>query len=351
MSTIKAKDALDRLIKKTRSHYYKPIQVAEILYKSRIGSDLNLSDLESYRNSSKQWRDEISTILVGRKCTSTQKFQDNLFEKNAIPPDLLITLDSINKETNGGVESYIYLSFAQKLNTIYEITNDLEDVKVEDFDFNKLIDSFIHDSGLKRSVDKMYEVTTYALFSTLVRALDTQVTLKINSSDDDIKVDFKEFIHSVLGLANQTYEKTISADIFRVGVTNAADRGLDMWSNFGPVVQVKHLTLQSETVEEIAGGITADRIVIVCLDCERKPIENLLRQVGWGGRIQSIVVLSDLENWYKKCLSEKYKESLGKQLLKDLFREFVLEFPSYNTIKPFLKRRGYSKNLLPSDWR
>ena len=34
--------------------------------------------------------------------------------------------------------------------------------------------------------------------------------------------------------------------IYRVGVTNAADRGLDMWANFGPVIQVKHLTLNEK---------------------------------------------------------------------------------------------------------
>ena len=32
---------------------------------------------------------------------------------------------------------------------------------------------------------------------------------------------------------------------------NAADRGLDMWANFGPAIQVKHLTLDESAVREI----------------------------------------------------------------------------------------------------
>ena len=41
------------------------------------------------------------------------------------------------------------------------------------------------------------------------------------------------------------------AHIYRVGVTNAADRGLDMWANFGPAIQVKHLTLDSNATQMI----------------------------------------------------------------------------------------------------
>ena len=33
------------------------------------------------------------------------------------------------------------------------------------------------------------------------------------------------------------------ARVYRVGVTNAADRGLDMYSNWGPAIQIKHLSL------------------------------------------------------------------------------------------------------------
>ncbi len=37
-----AKSALDTLIKKSRVHWYKPIQIAEILYHHRVDKDIDL---------------------------------------------------------------------------------------------------------------------------------------------------------------------------------------------------------------------------------------------------------------------------------------------------------------------
>lgn len=85
----KAKKALDNLIKKSRVHLYKPIQIGEILYHSRVYNDVDLDDLESYRNASKHWRDEITEILLGRVCSSSARFQDDLFNENAIPPRII----------------------------------------------------------------------------------------------------------------------------------------------------------------------------------------------------------------------------------------------------------------------
>ena len=61
-----AKKALDTVIEKGRVHLYKPIQVAEILYRDRVYKDIDLSKLEDYRTQSKKWRDEITMPLLGR---------------------------------------------------------------------------------------------------------------------------------------------------------------------------------------------------------------------------------------------------------------------------------------------
>src|SRR3990167_1815994 len=97
----KAKEALDVVIRKSRVHFYKPIQIAEILFHHRTERGWDLSDLESYRNISKRWRDDVSALLVGRRSTSSQKYQDNVFEVNAIPPKLLAKLGKINRKGNG----------------------------------------------------------------------------------------------------------------------------------------------------------------------------------------------------------------------------------------------------------
>ena len=48
-----ARKSLDAVIRKSRVHLYKPIQIAEILYHDRVYHDVDLNDLETYRNRSK----------------------------------------------------------------------------------------------------------------------------------------------------------------------------------------------------------------------------------------------------------------------------------------------------------
>lgn len=346
-----SRQALETVIRKSRVHLYKPIQIAEILFHHRTEKGWDLTDLESYRNLSKRWRDEVSLLLVGRRSTSSQKYQDNIFESNAMPPALLAELGEANKKGKGFVEAFIYKSLEARLSSVREVEKYIKSSSANTFSAKELVALFQNTPGLRRSIDKMYEILVYALFASIVRALKAQITLEIGNKDKEILNDFKRFTKMVLGIdAKQTTLK-LSAALYRVGITNAADRGLDMWANFGPAIQVKHLTLTPELIEDIADDITADKIVIVCLDAEKAVIEALLKQVGWGARIQGIITINDLEDWYKLCLSEKYRDNLGANLLKDVRREFAAEFPSSKEIKPFMASRKYDKMVLPSDWR
>ena len=49
-----AKDHLDTVIRKARVHFYKPIQIAEILHRDRIEGNIDLGDLETYRTPSRK---------------------------------------------------------------------------------------------------------------------------------------------------------------------------------------------------------------------------------------------------------------------------------------------------------
>lgn len=59
-----AMQALDTVIEKGRVHLYKPIQVAEILYRDRVFKDIDLAKLEDYRSQSKKWRDETRSKSI-----------------------------------------------------------------------------------------------------------------------------------------------------------------------------------------------------------------------------------------------------------------------------------------------
>jgi len=348
---MKSKSALDKIIKKSRVHLYKPIQIAEILCHYRLKKEINPEDLESYRNISKKWRDDITKVLIGRICTSSQKFQDNIFEANAMPPALLNELAVYNAKNKGIVENYIYHQLFARLTMVYDAYAYVDDSTTDSFSLKEFLALFTNKPGLKRSIDKAYEITVYALFSTIVRALKVELTLSVKNANSSILSDFETFVKLVLGLSKEQKQINIPAKLFRVGVTNAADRGLDMWANFGPAIQVKHISLTEELVEDVSDNLAADKIVLVCLDGEKETIEKVMNQLPFSPRIQGIITLSDLMKWYSICLSKKYSKTLGKFLLFDLKREFNNEFPSTSAIAPFLKERKYDHEQLVGDWK
>ncbi len=342
--------AIDKIIKKSRVHFYKPIQIAEILYHDRTRERMDLDDLESYRSVSKRWRDDITLRLVGRKSTSSAKYQDNLFEDNAVPPNLLAKLGNLNRKRKGCVEAYVYASMKARLSSVLEVEKYVSDATPKNFDIVEFEALFRNNPGLRRSVDKMYEIAVYALFTSLVRELRAQVTVEVLNKDPEILRDFEYFLKTVIGITSKKTSITLPAALYRVGVTNAADRGLDMFANFGAAIQVKHLTLTPDSLEDIADNIPAAQIVVVCKEQEKEAIDAVLKQVGWGERIQGIITLTDLANWYGLCLGTKYRKRLGQTLLADLAREFKAEFPSSEHIDPFIKERLYDKVGFPKGW-
>ncbi len=343
MNITEAKEALDRLIQKSRIHFYKPIQIAEILYHDRVFHDVDLLSPETYRTQSKKWRDEISLELLGRVCTSSSRFQDNLFDANAIPPEVLYVLGKINRETGGSVEAYIYSRFSDRhlqLNMALEYCSTSSS---ETFNVKRFIDSFRYEAGLKRSLDKVYEIIVYALFSALAEAMNLQVKISADESKFPLMYEFGDFAEKVMRLNPSCLCRSEPARIYRAGVTNAADRGRDIYSSWGAVIQVKHLSLDEELAESITGGISSDRVIIVCRDADRNVILSLLTQIGWRSHIQSIITENELISWYDKALRGKYSAMTGEKLLSFLRKEIANEFPATINIPDILKFRQYDK--------
>ncbi|WP_345993239.1 HaeII family restriction endonuclease [Sulfurimonas sp. HSL-1716] len=338
-----AKKLLDNVIKKGRVHFYKPIQVAEILYRDRIEKDINLAELETYRAISKKWRDKICEQFVGRVSTSSSKYQDDIFNQTAVPPEALVALGIVNRRENGSVESYIYNKFSERFNQLSDALNYCYTNKKDTFDLSAFLDIFWNEPGLRRSIDKIYEIVVYALFSSLIDALEVSVEISMNPDKQDLLNEFADFAKNVIQLSSAASSIKLKARINRVGVTNAADRGLDMWANFGLAIQIKHLSLTEELASNIVSSVSADRIVIVCKDAEEKIIISLLTQIGWKSRIQSVITESQLLNWYEKALRGKFSSSIGNNLHKKIMDEIIIEFPTTDNeeFSKFLKSRSY----------
>ncbi|MGK7880795.1 MAG: HaeII family restriction endonuclease [Crocosphaera sp.] len=346
-----AKNALNSIIKKSRVHFYKPIQIAEILYQHRVYKKINLEQLENYRNTSKKWRDRITQKFLGRICTSSAKFQDNLFESNAMPPKLLAILGDFNKQQNGIVEAHIYKSFSDKY---FQLNNALDyclQTQPNSFKLDRFINLFWNEAGLKRSIDKILEIVVYALFETILTNAGIKIEI-VPNDPNQILDEFSEFAEKVIGLNNSNQRLSFDAHFHRVGVTNAADRGLDIFANFGAVVQIKHLNLSEEIAEGITEVITANKIVIVCKNAEAKVISSLLTQIGWRSRIQSIITIEELSVWYDRALTGKHYLLLGENLLENIREQIQLEFPSVgnNQFEEFIQTRGYHQ-IQHDNWK
>lgn len=336
-----AKEELDKVITKARVHLYKPIQIAEILYRDRVVRDIDLENLETYRTYSKRWRDVICIQFLGRTSTSSARYQDDIF--NAIPPETLNILGEENRTKEGVVEAYIYKKFLQRFSQMSTGLSYCNNNDKTTFQLQEFLDLFWREPGLRRSIDKIYEIIVYSLFSALVDALDITVEVSLNPHKIDILREFKDFAESVIQLSEEQESIKIKAKINRVGVTNAADRGLDMWANFGMAIQIKHLSLTEELAENIVTSVTSDRIVIVCKAAEERVIVSLLNQIGWKSKIQSIITETDLINWYEKALRGKYSDEIGDVVLKNIIDEIALEFPATDSkgFTDFYKGRAY----------
>lgn len=345
-----AKSKLDIILNKARMDFYKPIQIAEVLYHSRIENNINIRNKEDYRTRSKKWRDEVSLKLLGKYCRSSSKYQDDIWSETAMPPYALSLLDHYNKKSCGIVEKYIYSKLQTKQGVITTIIDYVQTSMYypQKFYIENILDSFRESRlGMKRSIDKCYEIISYSIFESVLQILEAEITVKVPKKNYDVLEYFEDLAKVLLGITLEEPEWKEITHIHRVGVTNAADRGLDMWTNFCSAIQVKHLTLDATKAEEVVDQIESDNIVIICRDADASVISIIMKQINWGKRVRGIVKESQLIEWYNRCLRGSYRERIAPKLLEILLNSFRKEFPGAEAIPDFLLERGYS-NLKPS---
>ncbi len=346
-----AKAQLDIVINKSRSDLYKPIQIAEVLYQSRLGTQgLNINALETYRVDSRHWRDIVSKRLLNKVSTSSMRYQDDIWNENAMYSAALVKLDEENLVTGGAVEKYIYLKFQEKQNTITSIIALVEASTPDTFNVADLLSRFRNSPGLRRSIDKTYEIVVYSLMETFVVSLEAEITVSVPQHKAKLLEEFPDLAQALLGLSKESIIYSTQAHVYRVGVTNAADRGLDMWANFGPAIQVKHMTLDPELAREIVRKVESDSVVIVCRDAEQQVIETVLGQLEFGQRVRGIITDSQLIVWYERCLRGNYASVLAQPLLQRLVNEFKREFPQSMGVVEFLEERRYTEIESPLLW-
>jgi len=349
-----AKEKLDKVIRQARIHFYRPTIIAEILKNHREDPSYDLREVESYRSKAMNWGGNVSEDIVGRKASSSQNYMNDLFGDKDVSigkaGELLAVLAGENERVDrvAMVESYIYHKMEVRLDVLKDIRKYVVEASIGSFDLGEFLEKFQEEgetaSGLKRSIGKIYEIAVYALFDTLVKHLNAIITVKVKPPSSKILKDFEDFTEIVLGITSGRRKIETPARLYRAGVTNAADRGLDIWGNFGPAIQVKHVSLTMDLAESIAEEVSADKIVIVCLAAHKPIIERVMKHTGFSSRIQGIITQDDLKKWYKKCFTPKYRNTIGVSILDNLRKEFLVEFPSTgDSLRGFMEKRNYDK--------
>ena len=128
-----------------------------------------------------------------------------------------------------------------------------------------------------------------------------------------------------------------------------------MWANFGPAVQVKHVSLTMDGCGDICEKIYADKIIIVCKDAAAEVVSAVLTQVGLGERIRGVIPESLLCDWFHKACNMPNDPQMGRDLLHVLVREMGHEFSTsqddaLDRMTEFTTRRKYDYRNLPDGW-
>ena len=203
MDVNEAKDWLDKIINQSRTRYYKPIQVAEVLHRSRVYRNIDVSQLESYRIKSRTWRNEVCTRLLNQTSSSSLDYQDAIWNNpQQMPSNILEILDRENKNYSGIVERYIYARFIEKQDKIVAIIEKIKLASSEPkkFYLSEVLALFEKKTGMKRSIDKSYKIITYSLFETIVTGLEAKITIKIPPEKLELLEEFASLAKVLLNL-------------------------------------------------------------------------------------------------------------------------------------------------------
>ncbi len=325
MKISEAKAKLDRVIKLSRIEMYKPIQIAELLREFKNNPSLNPLDLESYRNVSKDLRNKATLQLFGKISTSSMRFQDDLWSQSAVPPAALESLSKANFNSSM-VEEYIYQHVYSKNSRLIRIRKFLDDMdSVEKIE--NLFDAF-DSPGLRTSADRLYEVFVLSVLQTNLEVSNFEIQIIGEPSDITGKATRKMIE------ASQRDNRRLT--LAKLGHTNAADAGLDIWSNFGVVISVKNYNLDVELFKAVLDDTPIGTLVIVCETVAPILLKNY--EDYSNGRDVFFITQKDLLSDLGGVMAD---QELSQKFRQRFISFYDSEFPLTSTLEIFMRQRGY----------
>ena len=332
MNLSEAINKLDRVIQLSRVEMYKPIQIAETLRKMNSDKKLDPLNLETYRNLSRELRNDITMQLIGKISTSSMRFQDDLWNESAVPPSALAVLAAENRKKSK-VEEYIYQHVYAKNAHLIEIRKKLDSLSSIE-EIHRMFNAF-NSPGLRTSADRLYEVFVLSVLQTDIEV--SNYKLSISGSKNSVKGS------GAMKLINATDGQAKELMLAKIGHTNAADAGLDIWTNFGVVISVKNYNLDVELFQKVLSDTPIGFLVIVCETLS----PNLLKQYKnvSNGRSVMFITKTELYDDAQNIFADKIR---SKKFVARFLYFYDSEFPLTVTLEEFMAERQY-KVQLPSE--
>jgi hypothetical protein len=324
MNLALARAKLDHVIQLSRVEMYKPIQIAETLREFTLNKSINLSKLETFRNLSRDLRNRVTLELIGKVSTSSMRFQDDLWNTSAMPPEALTALATANSKHQ--VEEYIYQHVYAKSAQMIEIRKVLDAVKSLS-DIQNIFDLF-NTPGLRSSADRLFEVFTLSVLQTQIEKSDFTFTLSGTSETVKGRTG-KKLISIAEGQGNEL-------ELAKMGHTNAADAGLDIWTNFGVVVSVKNYKLDEELFLKVLSDTPVGLLVVIC-ETVSLDVEGDLMKLSNNRP----VILITREELFTDAGELLLSSDYAKVFVDKLISFYDKEFPLTVTLENFMKRRKY----------
>lgn len=305
---------------------YKPIQVAETLRNLVKDPQYDPLDIESYRNLSREWRNAVTRELFGKVSTSSMRFQDDLWNDSALPPQALEKLLELNKENNV-VEEYVYQHVYWKNRKLIDLRKAI--TEVEDYEtFLELYREF-DTPEFRSSQDRLFEVLSISTLQTNLDGINLKLRIegeieKLKGTSSSILVEF-------------SHKRDMNLKLGKLGHTNAADAGMDIWSNFGAIISVKNYHVDLNLYKQILDDTPIGDLVIICKTHDES-LNELAKQSDRPLRfIKELELFEDVRNYF----ADKQKRTSFLQLFTSFFDR---EFPLAQSLEKFMNNRGYKLN-------
>ncbi|GEM_PF-3670180 len=341
--------ALQQTIAKSTFLFYKPIHIAEILRHGRtsaLSQDALLDYIDKKAARLRDLRDEVTSSLMGRISTSNIRWQDEtIFPRGFVAKQVFPRLHELNtaSETSGYVEAYIYGSFQDGCQALERFLGSIKaDTSTSVLEHLRLVKS----NALFRKVsNKIFEIIAYALCDFMLQECRAECSISITPTALANQVSF--FLERIIGIKRGQTSRRQPATIFRMGLTNANDNGVDMNTNFGVVVQVKDVLVNKDKqLDDIVRKAPEGPLVIVCRGIDRALERKTADEKDRWGNIQTIVVEKDLRHWESCCRDAGLADKLVSTIDELIRREFPAA--KQGVVSAFLEKRKYTEHVVLS---